>query len=415
MVATYEGRKRQIYQAALESLQTHPLTARDGRTSTFVKAEKVEDKAPRVIQPRTSRFHLELGVFIKPIEHRLYNALARANGECSVAKGLNQDQRGKLIAEKFFSFNNPVALGLDASRFDQHVSVEALEYCHKVYLDCFPNKTDKDKLRRLLRMTIDNSGTAYAKDGKFAYKVRGCRMSGDMDTSLGNCLLMSSMVMAFRRSVGMSRTQMRFINDGDDCVLFFDRKHLKKVSSAIKPFFRGLGFTMKVDSPAFCVEKAEFCQSRAVRLADGYRMVRNPKACMAKDLTCLFDISTPAEFSRWVRAVGDCGLSLASGVPVLQEFYQGFRRTRKLWRGRNHFEDDFSFNMRWLAKGMAREERVVTDDSRASFYFAFGIEPSVQVDLERKCRQWTARWQKPEEVAKLEHLHYEASISELLT
>lgn len=402
-VQTYTGRRLTMYQNALESLRAVPLGVRDSRTSTFLKAEKVPDKAPRVIQPRNTRFHIELGIFIKPIEHRIYGAIDKMNREGVVAKCLNLSQRGQLIAQKWASFKDPVALGLDASRFDQHVSVDALRYCHSVYLKCFPDRVERDQLRRILEMTIDNSGVGYAKDGSVPYTIRGCRMSGDMDTALGNVLLMCSMIMALRRHVQLDHTSLKFINDGDDAVLFMERKHLRRVSAAIKPFFTELGFTMKVEEPVYVLERVEFCQTRPVVVQGEYRMVRIPQKAMAKDLTCILDISQKENFSRWVRAVGECGMAISGGLPVFQEFYSSMRCTPKLFRGTRNtmlemMRNDYKYN---LYRGMDTKRLKVSEETRASFYLAFGIEPSAQRIIESTCMEWTPRWEQPKLVGDL--------------
>lgn len=396
-VRTYTGRRLTMYQNALDSLKAVPLAERDSRTSTFLKAEKVPDKAPRVIQPRNTRFHIELGVFIKAIEHRIYHALDKMNREGVVAKCLNLQQRGLLIAQKWNSFHDPVAVGLDASRFDQHVSVDALKFCHSVYLSCFPNRLERDQLRRILDMTIDNSGVGYAKDGSIPYSIRGCRMSGDMDTALGNVLLMCCMIMAFRKHVGLDHSSLKYINDGDDAVLFMERKHLNRVTACIKPFFADMGFTMKVEEPVDLLERVEFCQTRPVKVREGYRMVRIPQKAMAKDLTCILDIHRKQDFSRWVRAVGECGAAITGGLPIYQEFYGSMARSKKLYRGRRNtmleaMQHDYKY---FLYRGMEGKKETILAETRASFYLAFGIEPDAQKILEAKCMAWSPRWCEP--------------------
>lgn len=402
-VNSYVGRKGAMYANALESLKAEPLTVRDSRTSSFLKAEKVPNKAPRIIQPRNTRFHVELGVFIKPIEHRIYHALDLLNEEQVVAKCLNLSQRGRLIAEKWNSYMTPVAIGLDASRFDQHVSVEALEFCHSVYLSCFPTSSERDELAKILRMTLDNSGIGYAKDGCIPYSVLGCRMSGDMDTALGNVLLMCCMICALRKVCGLDNKSLRFINDGDDAVLFMEERHVAKVQAAIPHLFSSLGFTMKVEEPVHTLERVEFCQTRPVVVEGEYLMVRNPQTAMAKDLTSILDISKISGFSRWARAVGECGASITGGVPVFQEFYKSLRNTPKWYKGnRNSVLDEMMHGYKAvLYRGMSRKELPVSAETRASFYLAFGIEPDAQILIEKECADWIPDYEEPRLIDQL--------------
>jgi hypothetical protein len=74
-------------------------------------------------------------------------------------------------------------VGLDASRFDQHVSHAALKWEHSVYNSWFKDK----EFARAISMQLINEGTGYTDEGKIKVEVEGCRMSGDMNTSAGNC------------------------------------------------------------------------------------------------------------------------------------------------------------------------------------------------------------------------------------
>jgi len=111
----------------------------------FVKYEKTdrttkEDPVPRVISPRDPKYNIQLGRYLKPIEERIFKALGKMFGHPTVMKGMDTDRTASVLHEKWDHFNNPVAIGLDASRFDQHVSLEALKFEHSVYAACFRGK-----------------------------------------------------------------------------------------------------------------------------------------------------------------------------------------------------------------------------------------------------------------------------------
>jgi hypothetical protein len=255
-------------------------------------------------------------------------------------------------------------------------------------------------------MTLDNSGIGYAKDGSIPYKILGNRMSGDMDTALGNVLLMCCMICALRKCCGLDYKSLRFINDGDDAVLFMEKPNLRKVQRQIPHLFSSMGFTMKVEQPVHILERVEFCQTRPVFVDGAYLMVRKPQVAMAKDLTSILDISKPAGFSRWARAVGECGASINGGVPVFQEFYKSLRNTPKLYRGsRNSILDDMKHGYKYfLYRGVDLKECPVSDQTRASFYFAFGIEPEAQLAIERECAAWTPTYCTPPLIDQLTDL-----------
>ena len=81
VVESYSGPKRKRYEAARVSLQADDLTAKDASLAMFVKKEKGDvGKAPRVILPRSSRYNLVLGQYLKHAEHPYFEAINRVYG-----------------------------------------------------------------------------------------------------------------------------------------------------------------------------------------------------------------------------------------------------------------------------------------------------------------------------------------------
>jgi hypothetical protein len=291
-------------------------------------------------------------------------------------KGHNAHGTAKWLRHKWDMFSKPVAVGLDASRFDQHVSIDALRWEHSVYLKCFRG-SDKVELRRLLSWQLSNSGIGRATDGHIKYSVEGCRMSGDMNTSLGNCLLMCAMVWAYCSEKGIRH---QLANNGDDCVVIVEKCDLHRFNSGLKEWFLEVGFTMKVEEPAYVFEKVEFCQTQPVW--DGVRwvMTRNPWKCISKDVMTFLDAGRADVARGWMDAVGHCGLSLSGGIPVLQEFYTSLIRNGGGKQIGKHPALESGFFR--LAKGMNREYVGITDEVRVSFWEAFGMLPTTQLQLE---------------------------------
>nr|QDH90790.1 MAG: RNA-dependent RNA polymerase [Riboviria sp.] len=172
-LGAYDGRRRTLYEKAFESLKNRPLSIVDSFVSFFLKTEKVNrtakpDPAPRGISPRTPRYHVSLGPYIKKIEHIVYKIIAVMFGAPTVFKGLNASARGKQLLAHWNHFDDPVAIGLDASRFDQHVSLECLVWEHSIYKLFFR----KDKyLERLLKWQLHNTGYGYEVDGKLKFEL----------------------------------------------------------------------------------------------------------------------------------------------------------------------------------------------------------------------------------------------------
>jgi len=383
-VDTFRGRKRKVYDDALRSLFEREFTVKDAHVKVFVKYEKTDftrkaDPVPRVISPRSPRYNIEVGRFLRPIEERVFDSLADLFGHPTVFKGMNAARSGRVLWEKWNHFRDPVALGLDASRFDQHVSVEALRWEHMVYLLCFPCRRDRRRLARLLAMQLRNRCAGWVADGELSYVTEGGRMSGDMNTSLGNCVLMCSMLYAYAAS---RRVEIRLANNGDDCVVFMESRDLTKFMNGLGGWFRAMGFTMAVEDPCYQFEEIEFCQTHPVWVGpepSSWITVRHPKWGIAKDTMCIHNYWEPAMFRGWLHAVGTGGMAMTGQIPVFQEFYQTYLRYGKF---RSTVESGQSWGVRQLSKGMVRQYGPISPLVRASFYWAFGVTPDEQVVLE---------------------------------
>jgi hypothetical protein len=113
-VDSYTGRKRIVYSRALESLALKSIEVQDSFISAFVKAEKCDfvakvDPAPRVIQPRSPRYNLSVGLYIKKIEHHIYRLIKKIFGAHTVTKGMNAIKCARVIKRKWDKFIDPVA------------------------------------------------------------------------------------------------------------------------------------------------------------------------------------------------------------------------------------------------------------------------------------------------------------------
>lgn len=378
VVEQYKGRKKTIYQNALESLSRTNWNSVDAQLCAFVKAEKVPPgKAPRCIQPRTPRHCLEVGCYLKHIEHQLYDDIKRVFGDGpTVMKGFNVQQVGRICAGKWNSFRNPVAVGLDATKFDMHVCPSILEWEHNIYLKIFAGDPH---LKRLLNAQMYNKGKGYCADGKVKYHFIGKRCSGDMNTALGNCLIMCAMVWSYAQERGV---HVKLMNNGDDCVVMMEREDLARFNHNLKEWFLDLGFRMVAEEPVYEIEKIEFCQMHPVNTANGWTMVRNIPIVLHKDSLCLIPLRNNKEMREWLGAIGECGNALTHGVPVLSAYYGMMRREGTL---RTKFGESLLLHSgaARLGVGIDRVEDTITPESRYGVWAAWGILPDHQVALEQ--------------------------------
>jgi len=391
-VETFRGRKRALYETAYQSLLTRSFSDKDAEIRVFVKCEKTDhtskvDPVPRVISPRSARYNIEVGRFLRRIENRVFKSLGELFGHTTVIKGVDARESARLLSEKWGMFTHPVAVGLDASRFDQHVSQAALMYEHDVYVNCFAHKRHRDRLQKLLSYQLINKCRGYTPDGKLRYNTDGGRMSGDMNTSLGNCLIMCSLIKAYLESKNING---QLANNGDDCVVFMESYEVENFQKGLFEWFEGMGFHMTMEKPVYEFEHIEFCQTKPVFLDGSYIMCRKPHTTLAKDVVLLEPQPTVDKMRAWLDAVGEGGLSLTGGLPVYQEFYQCLIRngakTGKKCHANAHM---FGWGVRHLIGDLNRKYTPVSDLTRASFYYAFGITPDAQIGLEKFYRELT--------------------------
>jgi hypothetical protein len=393
-VDLYCGKRKLIYRDAVVSLLKEPLQANDAKIKAFIKCEKIKvtenkldprgkvlskgksDPAPRLIHPRSPRFNAEIGIYMRPLEKEIYRGISRLyDGKPVVAKGMNSVEVGKLLETKWRKYIKPVSISLDASRFDQHVRAFALRWSHLIYVALV--STGAKQLRKLLNQTITNKVNLYTLDGVIKYTTDGCRMSGDMDTALGNCLIMCAMIYAFCDDYNIPHD---LIDNGDDANVICEAEHADKFKN-LPGYFLDFGFTMKVGEPIYVLENVEFCKTQPVYDGTGYRVVRQFPDCVDKDFHSFLPITNSRAFQHWMYDMGNCGLALNAGIPVLQSLYQACLRSAGNSTG-FHLDVSRKSGAEYLANGLISVAREITQAARYSFYLAFQVTPDEQIALE---------------------------------
>lgn len=385
-VQSYTGSKRKAYDRALQSLTSRGVRRQLGYWKTFIKAEfyngtNKNDPCPRLIQPRSPEYNILIGRYLKPAEKLIYKAIDKVFGHHVVLKCDNPWQRAATIKQYWNEIENPCFVGLDASRFDQHVSPEALAYEHALYLSIFRSR----ELAQYLSWQIDNIGFANFRNGCVKYTVKGVRGSGDMNTALGNVFLMCSITHHYLEQLGVP---YRFINDGDDCGVFISKTDVHLLR-ALPSHHLAYGFEMEVEPTAYELEHVEFCQSRPVHLGNNnWMMVRNVWKAMSNDWLNINSCSYATLNDRLV-ATGRCGMALYADFPVLGAMYyrmsQFTHDSKVVDRLLNEHFSGIGRTWRMFAS-QHRRYPVLETEARVSLYKAFGILPDYQLELEQQFR-----------------------------
>lgn len=394
MPMRYSGAKRTRYIQATDEVLDFGLEKMDSSVKMFVKCERVQpddgkpNPDPRAIQFRNAKYCVELARFLKPIEEHLYALSGVGRGVPPtrvVAKGLNQPERADLLVEKLRSFSDPRIIELDASRFDGHVDVEQLKIEHSVYTHCCHDPY----FALLLSWQLMNRVTSSRG---MRYKVKGKRMSGDMNTALGNCILMIVMLVAFM----VWCKKWDILDDGDDVLLIVESRDVPRILGTIKAHFLTYGHELKVEKVSDELVDVEFCQSKVIEFEVGkYKFVRNPWKVLSCALTGIKYYNQQGARPKLLYSIGLCELVLGLGVPVLQEFALAILRNCGVTKGLELPHDSAMMarvrrELRYL--GLRTLERIdprpVQECARESFARAFGMSRVEQVKVETSLKSW---------------------------
>jgi len=391
-VETSPKHKVGVYRHGMKVYLAEGLSPRERQVTSFCKADKDrvdlnDDPTPRIIQPRGVVFNLIFGCFIRPAEKLIYKAIDEVYGRPTVCCGQNAEQMAAMLRDGWDELVNPVAISLDLSRMDQHVSVSALRWEHGFYRHMYANDTCYNTLDWCLQSTVNNEGRVYTSDSngqpvKVKYKKVGSRMSGDMNTSLGNKIIMCGLIYSYYKSVcGFEpRVDFNVVDNGDDCVVMLSGEAYKRhqrdsdaVYTDVERWFHTMGFTLKVEGTVRQFNHIEFCQTQPCFIDGRWIMVRGLKA-LAKDAICLKPLNV---LDKWMSQVKGGGLATYGSVPIYSAYFESLPGSeaseRELLRGTG---------MYYLSKGM-KSDRTVTTQNRYEFWDTFGVTPREQEVIEQ--------------------------------
>jgi hypothetical protein len=295
-----------------------------------------------------------------------------------IAKGLNQIERASLLHSKLGRFKRPRVYSLDCSRFDQHVEKELLRVEHEFYLSIIPD----ERFAELLSWQLENRGRT---NGGIMYHTRGKRMSGDMNTALGNCVLMCLLVKCIADRLHFTGD---ILDDGDDCLLIVeDGTDLTGLSDT----FLLYGMEIKLENETTDFQRVAFCQSKPVWDGVGWKFVRDPLKVIGFGVTAIRNVQHPGAQRKLIYTMGQAELALDIGVPVLQEYATMLMRCAGTNQTLDLDDDGLLFRMRRECRTIGPlsklQPRPITAEARVAFAVSWGIEPWEQVLIEEGFRR----------------------------
>lgn len=406
-VAHYSGQKRKLYEKARVQYMKRGYKTSDANVEAFLKWEKINstpstkswsERVCRVISPRSPVYRLLLGSYLLGIEKKVIEGVDRVLAGYrppgwhplpTVLKGLDTFEMARVVKEKFDRFNNPVVVMTDATRWDQHVSKPQLRWEHRQYLKFFAHTKQKEFLRKLLNAQLDNKCKGKARGGEVEYEVEGTRMSGDINTSMGNCLLMVANMVSVLDLMAIDDFELG--NNGDDTFIIMEAPvyNARFKNDVFTKLWRDVGFNMKLEGVAYILEQISFCQTRPVYDGLKYRMVREIEPVLTKDCISLKPLQNPKMRAAYLWNISAGGLALTHGIPVMQSFYEAFKRgalrytnnKRMLNKYNTYFNED-RFNYNYLVADNTTTVSPVDSDARVSFALAFDVSPAHQRVIE---------------------------------
>lgn len=406
----YTGAKRERYREAAEQYRRNGISKRDAAVKMFIKLEKIRFKEfprghkknnpdPRAIQFRDPVFSAVFATYLKPIEYRLYTMRGnRLNGlppSRVIGKGLNQGERASLLKTKMQRFQKPVIISLDMSRFDQHVSKGLLQVEHNVYRQC---NSDPEFMRLCSWQLVNHVTTTKG----IKYVTLGKRMSGDMNTACGNCVIVVVIVANFFET---RNEKWDLLDDGDDMLLIVEQEDASRIESDIIKHFLECGMEADVEGIARNICDVNWCQSKVVyRDLDEPMFIRDPAKVMSGALAGpkWQNAPTLAYRQKLCYTIGLCELILNKGIPVLQSYAAALMRNAGTTKTTSI---DQTEQLYYRVKAELRKTRLVslprtspapiTTIARETFERAFGVSIDEQLAWESYLDTWKFSLQTP--------------------
>lgn len=381
---SYKGALRSRYLEAERSLRVDgPVKFSDSYLRAFLKAEKVvalsKYPKPRMIYPRSPRYNLDLASRLKPFEHWLWRNLKyKGNSFVSriAAKGLNPQQRARLIRAKMARIPGCVVCEVDGAAFEAHVEKYQLEQEHRVYAAAFVGDLG---LRRLLQRQLNLTGVTT---GGIKFSREGGRASGDFNTGMGNTLVFLAVVISSLEHMGLEDFDV--LGDGDNTLLFVKPCDLADVQREFYNVALEAGHEMVLESPCSVLEKVKFGQSAPCELVSGLHvMVRDWRKVLSQATSSHANLRDKSSGMRWLRGVALCEAYLARGVPIVWRFAQQLLQATEgivplpLDRYPEYLE-------RGVVEGAYLNPRIVlpTDTARSSYAVAWDTPLDLQLSVE---------------------------------
>jgi hypothetical protein len=253
-----------------------------------------------------------------------------------------------------------------------HVHESCLRREHKFYTKFYPTE-HHEELLDILKHQIINKG--FTRGGA-KFTVPGSRASGDMNTALGNCILMIGMLGSFFRK---NDIQYQIFDDGDDCLLYVYTSDYDKVKEMIIPHFKRFCHDLKIEDDGTDINDVIFCQARIMETPFGPKMVRLMDRFFSRQFCGGANMRIrPASY---LATIGLATMIMNRAVPVYWCF-GAFMYRLGIEKGGKFQEDLLEYNMKFVTPGMNYSYVEPTHGARVQYLRLFGLSVGEQISLE---------------------------------
>lgn len=400
-----------LYERALLDYYKAPVDGRDGRVSMFIKAEKwrVEPgsqiKEPRPIQHRTPKYNVALGRFLHPVTDLVMGELRSDRGPLYTGNGLTRRQWGSLFHRLWVKRANPLALCVDLSRFDAHVALGHLRVEHGIYA-ALHSRASRE-MERLLRMQLVNRGQSRCG---WRYVKKSGRMSGDVNTLLGNTTVVLVLLVAVAEQAGLLQ-DLDIVVTGDDAVVLGQAPAVRRFADMLGASAVEYGMDVRSSHVATDLERIEFCSGHPIETGPGvWDWLREFPKPLVLDQWSVAVVQSYEQARGVARA-----MALSAAIQYIRVPVYWALAARLLWESRNVAELVVDSDLRRTLEQIAPLAPGVDGNGcayqvwalplavgRASFAITTGVRPSEQEELESRILEGVgAVFLPPAQVARL--------------
>lgn len=367
--------RKEEYRKALAEVNQYGLTDKNTLVKVFMKNETYEDdgtdsleyKYPRGIYARVDEFKMFCGAAFQCVSEVVFS-------HRDFIKKTDVRDRPKLIASKlredWYTYET------DFSSMEGSISRKMFRIEFMFYRHILPNYTRWGDIWNVL------AGVNNIRGKDFLCRIRACRMSGEMNTSVGNGLINWSVL---RFVAWESGADIRLFVEGDDGIFTTSRR-------VLEPVFSELGFKVKlIEVRDF--RHASFC---GLRMSSSDDVLVDPRKILVNFPWSNSQLARGSDETRaaLLRGKAECLVYEYPNCPIVTELGRVFLGDGPIRVDFNWYKQDVASQaVRRREETAAMLARGISMDTRFEFEDYYGIPVDLQLQVERELREdkWNFR------------------------